>query len=56
MGKRYLTMILLIARLSMHIRQVPSFLGVRSAGTAHGLEALPNETLVQEVLNLSLQL
>jgi len=38
MGKRYLTVILLIAaRLSTHIRHVPSF-GVKSARTAHGLK------------------
>jgi len=38
MGKHYLTVILLIARLSTHIRHVPSFFGVKSAGTAHGLK------------------
>ena len=37
-GKRYLTVILLTARLSTHIRHVPSFFGTKSAGTAHGLK------------------
>ena len=38
MGKRYLTVILLIARLSTHIRHVPSFFGAKSVRTAHGLK------------------
>lgn len=37
MGKQYLTVILLIALLSTHIRHEPSFLGMSKAGTAQGL-------------------
>ncbi|PRQ22220.1 hypothetical protein RchiOBHm_Chr6g0247871 [Rosa chinensis] len=36
-GKRYLIVILLMALLSTHILHVPSFFGVKSTGTAHGL-------------------
>ena len=36
-GKRYLMVMLLKALLSMHMHQVPSFLGTNKAGTAHGL-------------------
>lgn len=36
-GNRYLTVILLIARLSTHMRQDPSFFEIRRAGTAQGL-------------------
>ena len=36
-GNLYCTMILLIAWLSIHILHEPSFLGVKGAGTAHGL-------------------
>lgn len=36
-GKRYYTVVLLIARLSMHIFQVPSFLGTNNVGTTNGL-------------------
>ena len=36
-GKRYLIVILLIALLSIHILQEPSFLGVKRAGIAQGL-------------------
>ncbi|KAK4584006.1 hypothetical protein RGQ29_021942 [Quercus rubra] len=37
MRNRYLTVILLMARLSTHIRQLLFFFGVNNAGTAHGL-------------------
>ena len=37
MGNRYLMVIFLMARLSMHIRQVPSFFGTNMAGTTQGL-------------------
>ncbi|KAK4549009.1 hypothetical protein RGQ29_032769 [Quercus rubra] len=36
-GKQYFTMILLMAQLSTHILQVPSFFGVKSARTTEGL-------------------
>lgn len=36
-GKRYLTIMWLMAWLSIHILQFPFFLGTRSAGTAQGL-------------------
>jgi len=36
-GNLYFIVLLLMARLSMHILQVPSFLGVSNAGTAQGL-------------------
>ncbi|KAK4597706.1 hypothetical protein RGQ29_015286 [Quercus rubra] len=36
-GNQYLTVILLIAQLSTHIRQLLSFFGVNNASTAHGL-------------------
>ena len=37
-GKRYFIVILLIARLSTHIRHVPSFFGVNNVGTVQGLK------------------
>ena len=38
MGNLYFTAILLIALLSTHILQLPSFFGVNKAETAHGLK------------------
>ena len=37
--------ILLMARLSIHIRILPSFLGTKRAGTAQGLETLEQALL-----------
>ena len=36
-GNLYPTMISLMARLSIHMRQLPSFFGISKAGTKHGL-------------------
>lgn len=48
-GKRYLTVILLMALLSTHIRHSPFFLGTESVGTAHGLK----DSLMSPFLNNS---
>lgn len=47
-------MILLIAQLSAHIHQLPSFIGVNMAGTAYKL-MLSLFPFLQQVLNLLLQ-
>lgn len=39
MGKRYFTIILLMARLSMRILQEPSFLGIKRKDTTQGLDS-----------------
>jgi len=51
MKKRYLTVILLIAQLSTHIRHVPSFFGAKSARTVHGLK-LYDESSVKQFIYL----
>ncbi|KAJ0046048.1 hypothetical protein Pint_03589 [Pistacia integerrima] len=54
-GNLYFIVLLLMARLSMHILQVPSFLGVSNAGTAQGL-MLANKLLSNQLHHLSPQL
>ena len=44
-GQRYFTVILLIARLSTHIRLVPSFFGINSAEIARGSNSRINPLL-----------